>query len=145
MQCSPHPHVRGGLALQLGQRAAQRRGFVGADPLDEVHQRGFPAAGVRGLVERVDHQPGDQLIAAVHGRVAVGAVVAVLHDEVLLRQPLQHGHDRGVGQVAAGRQCLVDLAHGLGVAGGPEVVHHSAFQFPQTRQLGHVPFISYGQ
>jgi hypothetical protein len=36
----------------------------------------------------------------------------------------------------------VDLAHGLGLARGPEVVHHSAFEFPKMRQLGHVPFIS---
>jgi hypothetical protein len=75
----------------------------------------------------------------------MGAVVTVLNDQVLLRQPLKHGHDRRVGQVAASRQCLVDLAHGLGFAGGPEVVNHGAFQLPKTRQLSHVPFISYGQ
>ena len=90
-------------ACLASNSASARRsavGLVGADALDEVHQRGLPAAGVGGLVERVDHQPGDQLVAAVGGRVPVRAVVAVLDDQVLLRQPLQHGHDRGVGQVA---------------------------------------------
>ena len=100
---SPDRHWTGAFracALQLGQRAPQRGRLVGADPLDEVHERGLPATRVRGLVERIDHQPGDQLVAAVRRRVAVGAIVAMLDHEVLLRQPLQHGHDRGVGQVA---------------------------------------------
>ena len=126
--------------LQFGQRAAQCLGLVGADPFDEMHQRGLAATGVRGLVERVDHQAGDELVAAVGGGVAVGTVVAVLDDEVLLRQPLQHGHDRRVGQVAPRRQRLVHLAHGLGFAHGPQVVHHLAFELPESHQLGHVSF-----
>ncbi len=118
------------LALQFGQCTTQRSRLVGTDPLDEVHQRGLPAARVRSLVQRVDHQPGDQFVAAMRGRVPVSTVVAVLDDQVLLRQPLQHGHDRGVGQVAVGRECLVDLPHGLGLPRGPQVVHHRAFEFP---------------
>ena len=118
------------LRLQLGEGPPQRGRLIGTDPLDEMHECGFPAARVRGLVERIDHQPGDQFVAAMRRRVPVCTIVAMLDHEVLLRQPLKHGHDRGVRQVALGRQCLVYLAHGLGLALGPQVVHHSALQIP---------------
>ena len=68
--------------FEFGQRAAQRGGLVGSDPLDEMHQRGFPTARVGGLVERVDHQPGDEFVATTHGCVAVCPVIAVLCHEV---------------------------------------------------------------
>jgi hypothetical protein len=58
------------------------------------------------------------------------AVIAMLDDKVLLRQPLQNGHDRGVGKIASGGKRLVHLAHSLGFSRGPQVVHHSAFQLP---------------
>jgi hypothetical protein len=70
------------------------------------------------------------------------AVIAVLDDKILLRQPLQDGHDRGVGKIASYGERLVNLAHSLWLAGGPQVVHHSAFELPEPRQLGHSSFIS---
>ncbi|SIP65348.1 hypothetical protein BN9982_1840009 [Mycobacterium tuberculosis] len=109
-----------------------------------MHQRGLPAAGVLGLSQCIDHQPGDQFVAAVHGSVAVGSIVADLQHEVLLCQPLQHGHHRRVGKVAARRQRFVDLANGLGFRPGPQMVHDRAFQIPQPCQLGHCSFISCG-
>ena len=65
------------LGLQFGQRATQCGGLAGAHPFDEVHQRRFPTAGVGGLVQRIDHQPGHQFVATVGGRISVGAVVTV--------------------------------------------------------------------
>ena len=114
--------------FQFGQRQAQRLGLVRADAFHEVHQRGAPASGVGGLVERIDHQTRDQLVAAVRGGVAVRAVVTVLDDQVLLREPLQNGHDGGVRQVAVRGQGFVDLPHGLGLRRGPQVVHYRLLQ-----------------
>ena len=73
----------------------------------------------------------------------MGPIVAVLDDQILLRQPLQNGHDRGVGEVALGSECFVYLAHGLGLVRRPQVVHHGPLQLPEPCHLGHLPFISY--
>ena len=62
----------------------ERLRFVGADSFDEMHQGGFPASGVGGLIQRIDHQAGDELVTAVHGQVAMRAVVADLGDQILL-------------------------------------------------------------
>ena len=52
--------------LQFIECAPKRLSFVGADSFDEMHQGRLPASGVCGLIQRVDHQTGDQLVAAVH-------------------------------------------------------------------------------
>src|SRR5947209_15675010 len=96
------------------------------------------ASGVGGLMQRVDHQPRDQFVAAVHGGIPVGTVVTNLGYQILLRQPLQHGHHRGVGQVASLGERLVHLANGLRVRSGPEVIHHRALEISESRQLSHV-------
>ena len=70
--------------LQFGECPAQRFCLVSADTLDEMHQRRLSAARVCRLVQGVDHQPGDQFIAAMHGRIAVGAIVPDLGHQVLL-------------------------------------------------------------
>jgi hypothetical protein len=112
------------------ERAPKCLCLVGTDTLDEVHQRGLPAAGILGLCQRIHHEPGHQLVAAMHGRVPVGPVVANLGDEILLGQPLQHGHHRRVSKVASRRQCFVDLADGLRVWHRPQMIHYGAFQIP---------------
>ena len=66
------------LGFQLGQCPAQGGGLVGADPLDEMHQRRLPVAGVGGLVQGVDHEPGHQFVPAVDRRVLMCPVVADL-------------------------------------------------------------------
>ena len=45
----------------------------------------------------------------------ISRLIAVLDNEVLFGEPLQHRHDCGVGQIALSRECLVDLAHRLGL------------------------------
>jgi hypothetical protein len=105
-----------------------------------VNERSLPAAGVRCLVKRVDHEAGDEFVAAVGRCVAVRPVITVLHDEALLRQTLEHRHDGGVGQVSSRRQCFVHLADRLRFARRPQVVHHFAFEFPESRLFGHVSF-----
>lgn len=55
------------IGFQFGESAPQRLGLVGADALDEVHQRGLPPAGILGLGQRVHHEAGDEFVAAVHG------------------------------------------------------------------------------
>jgi hypothetical protein len=94
-----------------------------------VHERCFTITGFR-LGQRVDHQACDELVATMRRRVPMGPVIAVLDHEIFLRQSLKHRHDRGVGQIAVSRKCLMDLAHRLGFALGPKVVHHRAFEFP---------------
>lgn len=115
------------VGLQLRERTPKRSRLVGTDALDEVHKRCLTATGFPCLVESVDHQACDQFVAAVRRRVPVGAVVAVLHNEVLFGQPLEHGHDRGVGEIAFSRERFMYLAHGLGLARPPQVIHHRAF------------------
>jgi hypothetical protein len=51
----------GAAIANLGERPAQRVGFVGSDLSDETHQRGLPAPAVGDLIQRVDHQSGHQL------------------------------------------------------------------------------------
>jgi len=115
------------IGLQLRQRTPKRSRLVSTDTLDEVHKRCLPATGFPCLVESVDHQACDQLVAAVRRRVPVCAVVAVLHNEVLLGEPLEHGHDRGVGEIALRRKRFMYLANGLRLARPPQVIHHRAF------------------
>ena len=64
----------------------------------------------------------------------------MLDDEIFLRQPLQHRHDRRIREVAARSKSLVDLSHRLRFERGPEVFHHFALEFPEPRQFGHVLF-----
>jgi hypothetical protein len=115
------------VGLQLRQRTPKRSRLVGTDTLDEVHKRRLPATGFPCLVESVDHQACDQLVAPVRRCVPVGAVVAVLHNEVLFGEPLEHGHDRGVGEIAFSRKRFMYLADRLRLARSPQVIHHRAF------------------
>ena len=87
----------------------------------------------------------DQFVAAVRGRISMRAIITVLHDEVLLRQPLQHRHDRRIGKIAVRRERLMHLPHGLRLARRPQMVHDGAFQLSEPSQLGHLPSISYRQ
>jgi hypothetical protein len=57
--------------LEFGERTAQCRGLVRADPLDEVDERRLATWGVGDLVKRVHHQTRDEFIAAVRGGVTV--------------------------------------------------------------------------
>src|SRR5436309_1020636 len=70
--------------FELSECLAQRGSLVLSDLLDEVHERGAAATDLVGLLQRVDHQTGDQLVAGVDGCVAMGAIVALLHDQILL-------------------------------------------------------------
>ena len=70
--------------FQLVERAPKRLSFVGADPFDEVHQRRLSVSGIRGLIQRVDHQSRDEFVAPVYRRILMRAVVADLRDEILL-------------------------------------------------------------
>ena len=65
-------------------------GFVSADCLDEMHQSGSAIADIRGLVERIDHEPGNKLVAALHRRISMRSIILNLDDEVLRAKPLQH-------------------------------------------------------
>jgi len=114
--------------LELSKCPPQRSRFVSTDALDEMNESGLPAAGVGGLIERVDHQTSDELIATVHRRIAMRAVIPVLHNEVLFRQALQHRHDRRICEVASSRQRLMHLANSLGLGGRPQMIHDRAFQ-----------------
>ena len=107
------------LCLKFSERSPQRCRFVRADTFDEVHEGGLATPRIGRLIERVDHQTRDELVATVGRRVAVGAVISVLYDEVLLRKPLQHRHDRRVGEVALRRQRFMHLPDGLGSARRP--------------------------
>lgn len=90
------------MRFQISQRAPKRFGLVRTDPLDEMHQRRLPAAGVSGLIQGINHEPGDEFVTSARGRVAVSAIIADLGDQVLFGQPLQHSHHCRIGQVAPG-------------------------------------------
>jgi len=114
--------------FELIEGMAQRLGFVGTHAFDEMHQRSTPITDVGRLVERINHQPGDQLVTTVNGCVLVSAIISDLQYEVLARQALQHRHDGRVREVAVGAESLVDLTNCLGRGGVPQVVHDRPFQ-----------------
>jgi len=60
-----------------------------------VNQSGPAVPRIANLVQRVQHQLGDQLVAAAHRRAAMGTVGAMLNDKPLVGQPAQHCHDGG--------------------------------------------------
>lgn len=70
--------------FQFVERAAQRVGLIQADTFDEVHQSGPAVTGVGGLIQGLDHQPGDQFVTAADRCVAVRAVIPDLRYQVLL-------------------------------------------------------------
>jgi len=70
--------------FQFVECAPKRLSFVGANPFDEIHQRRLPAPGIRGLIQRIDHEPGDESSRPVHRCIAMRAVVADLRDQTLL-------------------------------------------------------------
>ncbi|SKT17418.1 Uncharacterised protein [Mycobacteroides abscessus subsp. abscessus] len=53
-----------------------------------MHQRGLAGARIVGLRQGIHHQTRDQLITAVNRRIPVGAVIAVLHDQVFFGEAL---------------------------------------------------------
>ncbi len=114
--------------FEILQRATQRFRFVGADALDEVHQSSPPITNLGSLIERINHEPRNQFVATVDGRVLVSSVITNLDDEVLSRQPLEHRHHSGVGEVTLCTQRFVNLTDGLWRGGIPQMVHHRPFQ-----------------
>ena len=77
--------------------------------LDQVHQQRLGRAVEDAVDELADHV-ADHLAFGLRGPVDVGAVGLVLLEILLLFQDLHHGHDRGVGDLAAFQQRLVDVA-----------------------------------
>ncbi len=134
---SPTRRVRGA-ARRLRRRRLVRRSAPG---------RASPAAGVRDLVERVDHQAGDP---ARRGR-GWGAYRCARSSRCcttrfFFASRCSTGHDRGVGQIPLGRQ--VPRGPGARFAGSREDHRWSITarsRSPSTRHFGHVPFISYEQ
>jgi len=116
------------MGFEFGEGRPQGIGFVGADATDEVDEGRSATGGFVGLVEGIDHEAGDEFVATVDREVAVGTVVTLLDDEILLREALENRHDGRVGQVASGRQGFVDLSHRLRFGGGPQVVHYCALE-----------------
>ena len=99
----PDRHRTGALSCLASNSASARRNAAASSAPTRSTKCTSAASRLPesdGLVERVDHQAGDQFVAAVRGRVPVRTIVAMLNDEVLLRQPLKHRHDRRVGEVA---------------------------------------------
>ena len=99
-----------GPCLDLGERGLDVVQLVGGRTVEEVQQR-RSAVGDLHVVEGAEHRLGGERLTGVGGEVAPGAAVALAGHEVLLREPVEHGHHGRVGDLALALEAVVHLAH----------------------------------